>query len=251
MKKILLTLVLGLSLLLPFQVQAIDLGGQLVNDTAAKAGYDKNTNEQSVAELIGTVIKAVLSFVGVIFLVLMVYAGYLWMTARGEEGQIEKAQDIIKSSVIGLVIMVGAYSITSFVVPRIVEKSTGDTSGGGGGGNDSVLCCVVCPAHGGGDCKKSIVSAEGECMQKLGCPDNSDNNVENDCSVTPTPANQCAGAINRVNCCTVTTDHGVTTKRIVANEDDCDSPCDFANGNNNVGGWECDYEEEVDVNSCR
>lgn len=250
MKKILLTLFLGLSLLLPFQVQAIDLGGQLVNDTAAKAGYDKNTNEQSVAELIGTVIKAVLSFVGVIFLVLMVYAGYLWMTARGEEGQIEKAQDIIKSSVIGLVIMVGAYSITSFVVPRIVEKSTGDTSGGGGG-NDSVLCCVVCPAHGGGDCEKSIVSAEGECMQKLGCPDNSDNNVENSCSVTPTPANQCSGAIDRVNCCTVTTPAGVSTKRAVADEDACDSTCDTMNGNNNVGDWECDYEEEVDVNSCR
>ena len=62
---------------------------------------------------------------GVIFLVLMVYAGYLWMTARGTEEQIEKAKKIIMAAMIGLIITLGAYSITAFVVPAILERAVG------------------------------------------------------------------------------------------------------------------------------
>ena len=57
------------------------------------------------------------------------------MSARGDEGKVDKAQEIVKAAVIGLAITVGAYSITSFIVPRIVNQSTGaaaPTSGVGG-----------------------------------------------------------------------------------------------------------------------
>lgn len=258
MKKFFVSLFLGFTLFLPLHVSAIDLGGKLVNNAAVQAGYDKNTNEQSFAELIGTVIKGLLSFIGVIFLVLMVYAGYLWMTAQGDESQIEKSQNIIKSSIIGMVILVGAYTITAFVVPAIVEKTTGDTQQGGtlGGGNDA-LCCVVCPAHGAGDCAKSVVGSESECMQKLGCSDNSSNNVDNSCSVTSAPADQCTGALARINCCTIVS-NGNSTKQIVADEATCqyrfDTICQdnqsCANANNNVD-FSYDYESNVSAESCR
>ncbi len=231
MKKLLVSLFLGMVLLSPVQTQAIDLGGGLVKSAAEKAGYDAGTNEQSFAELIGTVIKTVLSFVGVIFLVLMVYAGFLWMTARGDEAKIEKSQDIIRSSIIGLVIMVGAYSITSFVVPRIVEKTTGDsTGGGGGGGGGNVLCCVICPRNGGGNCVESVVGNEGQCLQQLGCPDNAVNNVDNDCSITPSPANQCGGQIDRVNCCFIQRPGAPEERRRVQDANACDNICDAENG---------------------
>ena len=45
----------------------------------------------------------------------MVYAGYLWMTARGEEEKITKAQNIIKGTIIGLIVVMSAYAITYFV----------------------------------------------------------------------------------------------------------------------------------------
>ncbi|OGH64549.1 MAG: hypothetical protein A3J66_01650 [Candidatus Magasanikbacteria bacterium RIFCSPHIGHO2_02_FULL_47_14] len=67
---------------------------------------------------IGTVINAALTLVGLIFLVLMVYAGYLWMTARGESEQIDKARQIITASIIGLVIVLSAYAISTFVTGR-------------------------------------------------------------------------------------------------------------------------------------
>lgn len=68
--------------------------------------------------VVGNVIKTVLSLVGIIFLVLTVYAGYLWMTARGEDEQVTKAKEIIKSSIMGLFIVVSSYAITVFITSR-------------------------------------------------------------------------------------------------------------------------------------
>lgn len=83
--------------------------------TAAKAGTESTGNIENV---VGTGIRTALTLVGLIFLVLMVYAGYLWMTARGEESQIDKAKDIISAALIGLVVVLGAYAITTLVISR-------------------------------------------------------------------------------------------------------------------------------------
>jgi hypothetical protein len=47
------------------------------------------------------------------------------MTAAGEQEKIEKAKKIIRGAVIGLIITVGAYSITAFIVPRVLERAAG------------------------------------------------------------------------------------------------------------------------------
>lgn len=109
--------------LLAAPVLAIDIGSGMVDKAADKAGYAKTT-ETTFAETVGLVVKGALSMVGAIFLILMVYAGYLWMTARGEEEQVKKSQKIIFSSIIGLVIVVASYSITNFVVLTILSKTT-------------------------------------------------------------------------------------------------------------------------------
>lgn len=77
--------------------------------------------------LTGTIISAALSLVGILFLLLMVYSGYLWMTARGDEQQVEKAQKIIRGTVIGLVITLSAYAITLFITTRLLSGGTGST----------------------------------------------------------------------------------------------------------------------------
>ena len=69
----------------------------------------------------GGIIAAVLTMVGIIFLALMVYAGILWMTARGKDDQVERAREIIIASVIGLFIVVSAYAITAFVTGRLSQ----------------------------------------------------------------------------------------------------------------------------------
>lgn len=75
--------------------------------------------------LIGKIIRTVLGLLGIIFLVLMVYAGFLWMTARGEEEPVTKAKDIIKQSIIGVIIVFLAYALTGFVIDSVVRATTG------------------------------------------------------------------------------------------------------------------------------
>jgi hypothetical protein len=84
------------------------------------AGYDTST---TITEIVGNAIKAVLSLLGVIFLVLTIYGGFIWMNARGRETEVEKAQGIIRATVIGLAIVVAAYAISYFVVEVLTSET--------------------------------------------------------------------------------------------------------------------------------
>ena len=64
---------------------------------------------------IGQVLNIATTFLGVVFLGLMIYAGYLWMIARGNEQKIEEAKNIIIYAVIGLVVVLAAYAITQTI----------------------------------------------------------------------------------------------------------------------------------------
>ena len=66
-------------------------------------------------ELIGNLLAVVLGFTGTIFFILVVYAGLMWMTAVGNEESIKKAQSILKTAIIGLIIVLSAYAITKFI----------------------------------------------------------------------------------------------------------------------------------------
>lgn len=64
---------------------------------------------------IGDVIGLALGFVGTIFFILVIWSGFMWMTAAGNDEQIKKAQEVLKAAVIGLIIIVSAYAITRFI----------------------------------------------------------------------------------------------------------------------------------------
>ncbi len=91
--------------------------GANLGKTAELAG----TTNGDVSSIVGIAINALLTLVGLFFLILMVYAGYLWMTARGEADQVEKSKKIIVGALIGLVIVLSAYAITVFVTGGFVK----------------------------------------------------------------------------------------------------------------------------------
>lgn len=102
---------------------AVNLGGDLLDKAGDSAGYDKGTTDTTLAKNIGVVVNVALSIIGVLFTILMVYAGYTWMVARGDETKVDKAKKIITASIIGLIITLAAYSISNFVIPRVLEKT--------------------------------------------------------------------------------------------------------------------------------
>lgn len=94
-----------------------------LSTTGDEAGFKTGTNETGVSTIVGRVINAATSLVGVIFVAQMVYAGYLWMTAAGESEQVKKAQQLIRRSIIGLAIILSAWAVTFAVLTRLYQAT--------------------------------------------------------------------------------------------------------------------------------
>ena len=76
----------------------------------------------SLPEMIGTIIKTVISLLGIIMVVYIIYGGFLWTTAGGDTSKVQKAKDIIKNSIIGVIIILASYSITEFVIDSLSRQ---------------------------------------------------------------------------------------------------------------------------------
>lgn len=91
----------------------------------------------SLMTIVGRVINVLLSLLGVIFLILMVYAGAIWMTAGGDGKKVDKAKGILINAVVGLLITMSAYAISVFVI-NLLSDATGGSGSGSSSGNVSV-----------------------------------------------------------------------------------------------------------------
>jgi TRAP-type C4-dicarboxylate transport system permease small subunit len=100
-----------------FLVNAVLAGDYGLTDTANKA--ELLSTNTPLAERVGQIIGVGLSLIGVAFFILMIYGGFIWMFARGNEQEVTKAKDIIISATIGLVIVLSAYAITRFIGDNI------------------------------------------------------------------------------------------------------------------------------------
>ncbi|TSC56647.1 MAG: Uncharacterized protein G01um101418_271 [Parcubacteria group bacterium Gr01-1014_18] len=87
--------------------------------------------------IIARIIRAILGFLGVLALGITLYGGFVYMTARGDAERVETAKKILRNGVIGLVIIMGAYTIASFVI-RSLTSATGVGGGSGAGGRGGI-----------------------------------------------------------------------------------------------------------------
>jgi len=90
-----------------------------VNLPNAGQNPSASATEGKILGAVGNIIQAFLSLFGIIFMILIIFGGYKWMMAAGREEEVKKAKDIIRAAVIGLVIVVMAYSISYFVASNI------------------------------------------------------------------------------------------------------------------------------------
>jgi len=119
-------LILIFSVLLLFSFLMPTLAGAITPDetglgqTADEAGLPKT----DVASVIGSIVKTLLAVLGVIFFILLVYGGLLWMTAHGNQEKVDKAKDALTSAIIGLLIILVAYAFATYVIAALVGPST-------------------------------------------------------------------------------------------------------------------------------
>lgn len=87
-----------------------------MGDVAAGAGYN---SQVTIESLVSTIVQTVLSILGVLFLILLIYGGILWMTDQGNTTQVDKAKKLITAAIVGLIIVLLSYTISIFVFGRL------------------------------------------------------------------------------------------------------------------------------------
>lgn len=70
--------------------------------------------------VVTNIITVALSVIGVIIFCFMFYAGFIWLTAAGDDEKVNHAKEIIQTTVVGLLIALIAYSLTVFVLTQVL-----------------------------------------------------------------------------------------------------------------------------------
>lgn len=107
---------------LPLKVARADLWQDVQNKLQpVSTVYGTPGQPQDPRTVVMRTISYALGFLGVIFILLIIYAGFLWMTAAGNEEKVEKAKKIISRAAIGLAIVLIALAVTYFVFGVILS----------------------------------------------------------------------------------------------------------------------------------
>ncbi len=86
------------------------------------AGWVIPTGVPTPVAILGAIIRLILGIVGVIFFIMILYAGYNWMTAAGNEEKIRSAKIIIAHATIALAIILGSYVAVNFVLTNLQQS---------------------------------------------------------------------------------------------------------------------------------
>ncbi len=118
----------------------------------------------------GRVIQIALSFLGAIAVLLIMYAGFLWTSSGGDEEKITRAKAILRNAIIGLVIILSAWGIATFIISQLMKA----TGGEGGAGNFN---------GGGSGFSNPGVGAIGACSIENTYPSNGQSDVPRNTSI--------------------------------------------------------------------
>ncbi len=97
--------------------------------TAKESGVPTQTN---LSQMIGRVIGGLAALMGSLFLGLIIYGGFLYMTAQGNDEKIKRAKNVITGSIIGIIIIFSAYTLVGFVISNIVSPAVSDAPAASG-----------------------------------------------------------------------------------------------------------------------
>jgi hypothetical protein len=122
MKKIFKSLVavaLALAIIIPATTSTAFAADQFGLSYANSVGLSNSSNPQQIAV---NIIKIALGFLGILAVIIILLGGFKWMTAAGNEESVEEAKKILIAGVIGLVIILAAWGIASFVIDQMINN---------------------------------------------------------------------------------------------------------------------------------
>jgi hypothetical protein len=106
-----------------FALPSLKNANEQTTTFATKSGFKPVDTTTSIDTVIGDIIKYFLSFLGVIFLGLLIYGGFTWMRARGDDGAVTIAKETMINAITGLIIVLGSYAATAWVISNLTEST--------------------------------------------------------------------------------------------------------------------------------
>ena len=107
MKKTLIVFMLLSLVALPLVAGAQDLDFGLVSGD--EAGADAiGLGDANLRDTVNIIIKIILSFLGILAVIIILWGGFIWMTAMGDESKVDKAKKLIIAGAVGVVIILSA-----------------------------------------------------------------------------------------------------------------------------------------------
>lgn len=85
--------------------------------------------DKDIREVIAYIIRVILGLLGTICVVIILYAGFLYMTSGGNEDKKGEAMAWIKGAVIGLALILMSYALSRYIITQLISATTGKGSG--------------------------------------------------------------------------------------------------------------------------
>lgn len=91
----------------------------------SKFGVSDYSDVNEPGEIVQNIVAIAFGLLGLIAVVMIIYAGFLWLTAAGEEEKATKGKTLLFQAVIGLIIILSAYMVTYFVLRQLILAIVG------------------------------------------------------------------------------------------------------------------------------
>lgn len=98
---------------LPPAAPSSTAAGATGGSSGSSARLSNPIGVSSIQALIGRLIRGLIGIAGSLALAAFVWGGLMYMTARGESGQIKRAREILTNALLGLVLIFFSYSLVS------------------------------------------------------------------------------------------------------------------------------------------
>lgn len=119
-QQLILIIFLAVLIVLPIAVQAKNEISNFLETAGSLGGYvTENIDQTTLFVAVGIIAQVLLAILGVVFVALIIYGGYIWMLARGNEDEVSKGKSIIIDATIGLILVLSAAVISNFVLSNL------------------------------------------------------------------------------------------------------------------------------------
>lgn len=118
---------LAMAIITPIFTIALNAGAAELDPWGGKKDEVQSTTglgEKDPREIAAGIINVVLGFLGIVAVIIILLGGFKWMTAAGNEDKVDEAKKLISAGIIGLVIILAAFGIATFVINSLMTATS-------------------------------------------------------------------------------------------------------------------------------